>query len=79
MAITKMRGLTLKEVAAQADIPYRTIQEYSYRHEDLRNLAAEKVYDIAKVLDVDIEYLIGRKTLNINNCDDDTISIVENS
>lgn len=72
MAITKMRGLTLKEVAADAGIPYRTLQEYSYRHEDLRNLAAEKVYDIAKVLDVDIEYLIGRKEMinsNINEAE----------
>ena len=63
MAIAKIRDLTLKDISAKTDIPYRTIQEYSYRHDDLRNLPARKVYDIAKVLDVEIEYLIGIKDL----------------
>ena len=63
MAIAKIRYLTLKDISAKTNIPYRTIQEYSYRHDDLRNLPARKAYDIAKVLDVEIEYLIGIKSL----------------
>ncbi len=63
MAIAKIKNLTLKDISALTDIPYRTIQEYSYRHDDLGNIPARKVYDIAKALDVDIEYLIGIKNL----------------
>lgn len=65
MAIAKLKDLTLKDISAKTGIPYRTIQEYSYRHDDLSNLAAGKVYAIAKALDVDIEYLIGLKNLEI--------------
>lgn len=63
MVLAKLRDLTLKDISAKTNIPYRTIQEYSYRHDDLSNLAARKVYDIARALDVDIEYLIGIKSL----------------
>ena len=57
-AMRTLAGLSQSELAGQADVPVRTIQQYEQRQKDINKAQAETLLRLARALNCNVEDLM---------------------
>ena len=57
-AMRTLAGLSQSELAVQADVPVRTIQQYEQRQKDINKAQAETLLRLARALNCNVEDLM---------------------
>mgnify|MGYP000335037728 CR=1 FL=1 len=66
-AMRTLAGLSQSELAVQADVPVRTIQQYEQRQKDINKAQAETLLRLARALNCKVEDLMEKvPPLNLN-------------